>query len=271
MRIDLHCHSKCSDGTDPPAKVARMARDANLELFCLTDHDTCDGYPETLGCSPRVLRGLELSCSEDGRTVHLLLYDVARDEARWQGLEARLRELRESRKDRLRAIASRLAALGVHVDVGAIIARAGARTVGRPDIAQALVESGAVTSTREAFDRFLSDRGRAFVPLARLTLRDGLRLGIDAGAKMSLAHPHTLGSRAGDLVASHRRHGLEGLECYYGSYSHRQRRRWLALARRHDMVATGGSDYHGQARGPATDVGIDMPAEHADRLSEWLI
>lgn len=270
MRIDLHCHSKCSDGADPPEQVARLATEAGVELFCLTDHDTCDGYGETVGCSPNVLRGLELSCAENGRTVHLLLYDCARDDTRWGHLEERLRDLREARKDRLRAIASRLARLGLHVDVGKIIARAGTRTVGRPDIAQALVDMGAVSSVREAFNRFLADNGKAFVPLARLTMLDGLRLGREAGARISLAHPHTLGPRVDELVATHRWHGLEGLECYYGSYGQRQRRRWLALAKRHDMVVTGGSDYHGADRGPQAQIGIELPAEHADRLTEWL-
>ena len=247
-----------------------MAAQAGVELFCLTDHDTCDGYPATVGHCPQVLRGLELSCAEDGRTVHLLLYDAARDDVRWQRLEVRLSELREARKERLWAIAGRLATLGIHVDIGAIIASAGRRAVGRPDIAQALVASGAVASPREAFDRLLSDTGKAFVPLARLSLRDGLQLGLESGAKVSLAHPHTLGARATDLIASHRRHGLEGLECYYGGYGHRQRRRWLALARRLDMVVTGGSDYHGPQRGPSDRVGIELPREHAERLCEWL-
>lgn len=270
MRIDLHCHSRCSDGSDPPGQVARMATEAGVELFCLTDHDTCDGYSATIGCSPRVLRGLELSCAENGRTVHLLLYDCARDDTRWRSLEERLRDLREARKDRLRAIAGRLASLGVRVDVGRIIARAGTRTVGRPDIARALVESGAVATIREAFDRFLSDTGQAFVPLARLSMLDGLRLGKEAGARVSLAHPHTLGARVDELVATHRWHGLEGLECYYGLYSPRQRKRWLTLAKRHDMVVTGGSDYHGADRGQQAQLGIELPPEHAQRLTEWL-
>lgn len=270
MLIDLHCHSIHSDGRDPPERVAWRAAESGVELFCLTDHDTCNGYEATVGTCPRVIRGVELSCSEDGRTVHLLLYDVADDPDRWHVLEHRLVQVREARKQRIRAIAARLADLGIVIDVDAIISEAGARTVGRPDIAHALVNAGIVSSPNEAFDRFLCDGGVADVPLSRLSLAQGLKLGALAGAKASLAHPHTLGHRVEALVARHRHLGLEGLECYYGKYDVRQRQRWLALARRHAMVATGGSDYHGEQRARGSSLGVVFPDEHAHRLLDWL-
>ena len=246
--IELHCHSTCSDGSEAPDEVATRAARRGVEVFCLTDHDSCTGYPDTLGSCPRVLRGLELSCVEGERTVHVLLYDIKGDDARWKQVEERLEIMRETRMDRLRAIAERLERLGiagVSASVETIIANANGRTVGRPDIARILLEKGAISTLDEAYRRFIGDGGIANVPVDRFSVAEGLDLGQRAGARMALAHPHTLGERAGELVRTYRDRGLQGLECYYGSYNHRQRRRWLQLASKLDLVVTGGSDFHG--------------------------
>lgn len=270
MWIDLHCHSIHSDGSEPPEDVAARAARRGVELFCLTDHDSCKGYEATVGACSQVLRGLELSCNEAGRTVHILVYDAGRDDERWAVLEARLVELRRARHDRLRAIAAKLRDLGVGVDVEPIIASAAGRTVGRPDVARALVSTGAVTSMNQAFDRFLGDGKPADVPFERISVASGLDLGKRAGARMSLAHPHTLGNDAEILLRRHRHQGLEGLECYYGSYTSRQRRRWLALARKLDLVVTGGSDFHGLNMAQIPEPGIELPEHHARKLCRWL-
>lgn len=270
MRVELHCHSIHSDGSESPESVAARARQRNVELFCLTDHDSCNGYEATLGACPTVIRGLELSCHDGARTVHVLLYDAARDDARWRALEERLVALREARHGRLRAIAERLAGLGVHVDVEAIISSAGARSVGRPDLAKALIAAGVVSSFDEAFRRYLGDGAAGHVPLKRLSVEEGLALGRAAGARMSLAHPHTLGDGAAALLGRYRHAGLEGLECYYGTYTSRLRQRWLRLARSLDLVVTGGSDFHGTATPQISTVGVDLPEAHARRLQEWL-
>ena len=270
MRVELHCHSVHSDGSEPPEAVAERARLRGVELFCLTDHDNCDGYPATHDACPNVMRGLELSCHEGGRTVHLLLYDATHDDARWQELEDRLVSLRQARQRRLRAIAERLGQLGIHVDIESILAAASTRTVGRPDIAKALVAKGVVPSIDEAFRRYLADGGAANVPLSRLSVEEGLALGRAAGARMSLAHPHTLGDGAAALVSRHRRSGLDGLECFYGNYTSRQRKRWLRLARSQGLVVTGGSDFHGATMPQINEVGVDVPEPHASRLRAWL-
>lgn len=273
MWIELHCHSTCSDGSESPGDVAHRAARREVELFCLTDHDSCAGYPDTLGSCPRVLRGLELSCVDHGRTVHVLLYDATGDDSRWNEVEERLEIVRETRLHRLRAIAERLEQLGVSgmsASVEIIIANANGRTVGRPDIARTLLERGAVSTLDEAYRRFIGDGGVADVPVDRLSVADGLDLGQRAGARMSLAHPHTLGDHAVTLVRNHRDRGLEGLECYYGAYNNRQRRRWLSLAKKLDMVVTGGSDFHGTSTPQIAEPGISLPEAHAERLCEWL-
>lgn len=270
MWIDLHCHSVCSDGSELPEVVAERARRRGVELFCLTDHDSCEGYGATAGSCPQVLRGLELSCSDKGRTVHILVYDVARDPERWAMLEQTLAGLRNARKDRLRVIAERLAGLGIEVDAEVIVAGAHGRSVGRPDIARALVHAGVVHSMDEAFERFLGDGKIADVPFERLSVQAALALGARAGARMALAHPHTLGDGAAELLRRHGHEGLEGLECYYGAYTEKQRKRWLTLARQLDLVVTGGSDFHGTSTPQIIEPGISLPAPHAERLLSWL-
>src|SRR5690606_20184714 len=173
---------------------------------------------------------------------------------------------------RLRAIVDRLADLGVRLDAAAILEQARDHTPGRPDVARALVAAGVVTSMREAFDRFLRDGGPADVPIARVSLEEGLALGRACGAKMSLAHPHTL--RAFPLVADLFRRlrgaGLEGIEAHYGRYGQAERLQWTRLAEALDLVITGGSDFHGDAMPEVARPVIAMPTPLARRLTAWL-
>ncbi|MCA9662895.1 MAG: PHP domain-containing protein [Myxococcales bacterium] len=275
MRLELHCHSTCSDGSLAPAEVASAAADRGAALFCLTDHDTLDGYAATEAALAErdcvVLRGLELTCKEAGRTIHLLIYGVGEG----PGLEAlreRLREVRAVRERRLLAIIDRLAGLGIKLDGAAILARTHDHTPGRPDVARALKEAGVVRSTREAFDRFLHDGGPADVQIERLSLGDGLDLGRACGAKMSLAHPHTLRSYpvVADLGRRFKGAGLGGIEAFYGRYGAAEREHWCRLTDDLGLVATGGSDFHGEAVPSVTRPTIELPSGRAERLCAWL-
>jgi predicted metal-dependent phosphoesterase TrpH len=140
-------------------------------------------------------------------------------------------------------------------------------------VARALVEAGVVKTMREAFDRYLHDGGPADVGVERVALEEGLRLGREAGARMSLAHPHTLRDHGvvEEMLRTFRPLGLEGIEAWYGGYARQQREQWLRLARTHDLVVTAGSDFHGDANPDITRPGIDLPQVHASRLREWLV
>lgn len=273
MRVDLHCHSTCSDGSLSPAALAAEARAEGVELFCLTDHDSVAGYEATAAelTGAKVLRGVELSCRHANRTVHLLLYGIA-DGPGHEALQRRLAGILEDRRRRLRAIVERLAELGIRLDADAILIGTHGHTPGRPDVARALVERGHVRSPREAFERYLHDGGPADVALDRVTLEEGLALGREAGAKMSLAHPHALRSHqlVGEIVQRFRGEGLEGIEAFYGRYGANERELWLRLARRHDLVVTGGSDFHGDAVPEIKRPGIELPEPFAARLRAWL-
>ena len=271
MLVDLHCHSSCSDGSESPARIAEMARARGVALFCLTDHDTGAGFAASSAAAGdmEVVRGVELSCREAGRPVHLLLYDGGMSPG-WQLVEAELAEVQRARRQRLRDIADRLAGLGVVVDVDAIIVAATGRAVGRPDIARALVASGQVGSTQDAFTRYLHDGGPGDVVIDRVSVEAGLDLADRAGCKVALAHPHLQGNRARDLVRRYRARGLGAIEAYYGLYTARERKRWVALATAEELVVTAGSDYHGDLFPKVDDVGVELPDAHYQRLREWL-
>ena len=165
MRIDLHTHSSVSDGTDAPAELVRKALDAGLDVVALTDHDTFDGLDEAaeegerLGL--RVVRGMELSCSRHGSSVHVLAYGA--DPAS-PGLAAEMARVRDGRLGRLAGVLRKLAELGVPVSEAEVMAHVGnSPSVGRPHIADALIKAGHVRDRQEAFDRFLADGGPAHV------------------------------------------------------------------------------------------------------------
>lgn len=275
LRVELHCHSTYSDGSFAAPEVAQRAARTGVKLFCLTDHDTCAGYEETravlepLGCT--VLRGLELSCRANDRNVHVLLYGLV-DGDGLDRLRERLDLIHDERCDRLVAICARLKKLGISIDADALLARSHGRSPGRPDVARALVAAGVCKTPQDAFTRYLRDGGPADVSLDRLSVADGVALGAAAGAKASLAHPHTIGdyAQARELLKANREHGLHGVEAFYGTYPRAETERWLRIADELDLVPTGGSDFHGEMNPAVTQPGILLPQATAERLCAWL-
>jgi len=265
MRFELHCHSTFSDGTEPPDRVAARAAERGVEVFALTDHDTCEGAGVTVP-GARVLRGVEISCDDHGRTIHVLAYDRG---GAWGPLEARLAGVRTARVNRLRVMAARLQQRGITIDIERLIAQAGARAVGRPAPARAMVEGRAVATMRDAFTRHLYDGGPVDVPNEALPLTEALALGREAHAAMALAHPHLYEDRAHRLFRDHQADGLTGVEAWSGVYDARERGRWIQLADQRGLVCTAGSDWHGPGEA-VTAPGVDLPADRSAALLAWL-
>ena len=191
MRIDLHTHSSISDGTDTPAELVVKAREAGLDVVALTDHDTFAGLDEAALAGERmgveVVRGMELSCTRQGNSVHLLAYGA--DPAA-PGLAAELAKVRGGRMGRLAGVLGRLAELGVPVTEEQVLAEVGnSPSVGRPHIADAMVKAGHVRDRTEAFDRFLADGGPAHVPRYAIEVERGIDLVHEAGGVAVIAHP----------------------------------------------------------------------------------
>ena len=265
MRFELHCHSTCSDGTEPPEQVAARATERAVEVFALTDHDTCAGSSVTVA-GARVLRAVEMSCDHEGRTIHVLAYDRG---GPWEALEARLAEVRTARVNRLRVMAARLEQRGIRLDIDGLIAAAGSRAVGRPDLARAMVAAKSASSMRDAFARHLYDGGPVDVPHHALPITEALALGRAANAAMALAHPHLYDELSTHLVRKHKGDGLTGIEAFHGGYDPRERTRWLGVADTLGLVCTGGSDWHGPEDAQAQP-GVDLPPDRSDALLRWL-
>jgi predicted metal-dependent phosphoesterase TrpH len=268
--VELHCHSTCSDGSLSPEAVGKKACERGVDLFALTDHDTTAGSEvASAAYGGRKLRAVELSCHYHGRPVHLLVFDTSPNAEAWAAMEKCLASVAGSRAARLRQMGERLQKLGVPVDVEAVIENAGTRTVGRPDLAQALLAAGWVTSLADAYSRFLHDHGPAMVPLTQLSVADALACAEHAGACVSLAHPHTV-ARATELILEFAGRGLGAIEAFYGGYDEVARKPWLDLAEAKQLAVTGGSDYHGAATPKVTELGVELPTPWSDRLLSWL-
>jgi len=265
VRFELHCHSTCSDGTEAPEAVAARAAGRGVAVFALTDHDTCAGSAVTVP-GARVIRAVELSCDDDGRTVHVLAFDRG---GAWDALDARLAAVREARRNRMRVMAAKLARRGIAIDVEPLLADAERRSIGRPDLARAMVAAGAVSSVSEAFSRHLYDGGPVDTPHSGLSLPDALAIGRDAGAAMAIAHPHLYDQRSVGYLRRYRSEGLTGIEAFYGAYDARARARWIAVADELGATCTGGSDWHGP-EAPNALPGVDLPDGRSDALLAWL-
>ena len=270
MRFELHCHSTCSDGTESPEQVASRAAARDVEIFALTDHDTCAGSHAVVA-NAKMLRAVEISCDdpETGRTVHVLAYD--RGGVGWSDLEQRLGALRAARRNRMRMMAARLTQRGIRIDVEPMIADAeqSGRTLGRPDLARMMVAAGAVATMKDAFTRHLYDGGPVDVPHHALTLADALAVGRAAGAAMSLAHPHLYDQYGMTLLRTYRDQGLGAVEAFYAVYDAHERKRWTDAADALGLVCTGGSDWHGPEDAQA-QIGVDIPGDRGKRLYDWL-
>jgi 3',5'-nucleoside bisphosphate phosphatase len=251
MRIDLHTHSLVSDGTDTPAELVRKAHAVGLDVVALTDHDTFDGLDEAAAESERLgillVRGMELSCSRGGDSVHVLAYGV--DPAN-PALAAEMARVRDGRLGRLAGVLAKLAELGVPVSEAEVMAQVGdSPSVGRPHIADALIKAGHVRDRQEAFDRFLADGGPAHVHRYTIEVERGIDLVHEAGGLAVIAHPwgrgreYVLPSRVLEALA--RDHGLDGIEVDHQDHDCETRERLRALANGLGLLATGASDYHG--------------------------
>lgn len=278
-RIDLHTHTTASDGTSSPTELVRMAWRLGLAAVAVTDHDTVDGLGEALEAGRalglEVVPGIEISAEFQPGTMHMLGYFIQPDRPVFA---EKLRVLQEARRDRNPIIAEKLNALGLAVTMDEVRAAAGGEQVGRPNFARVLLDKGYVSSMGEAFDRYLTKGGPAYVDKFRLSPADSVELIHQAGGLAVLAHPFTLGlgeqvleTFVADLAAC----GLDGLEVYYPEHDPDQTRACLELAARHGLAVTGGSDFHGDnkpevALGSGFQENLAVPAELLEALRRRL-
>ncbi len=249
--IDLHTHSTYSDGSDQPEVLVALAAQAGLTAMALTDHDGLAGIAEARAAAStegvEVVAGCEVSCRFSPGTLHMLCYFLD-PEDEGGALQRQLEVLQDDRADRNGKLAERLSELGFPLTLADVRAEAGGTTIGRPHFAAALMKLGAVSSHQEAFDKWLGKGRPAYVPKATVFAADVIDLVRRSGGVAVLAHPRSLALSLPELdgtLADLAELGLGGLECWYARYTVEERRELADMARRHGLVATGGSDYHG--------------------------
>ncbi|MFF9911817.1 PHP domain-containing protein [Streptomyces sp. NPDC013457] len=252
MRIDLHTHSTASDGTDTPAELVRNAAVAGLDVVALTDHDTTRGYADAIAALPEgltLVTGMELSCRVDGVGLHMLAYLFDPEEPE---LAAERELVRDDRVPRARAMVGKLQELGVPVTWEQVARIAGDGSVGRPHVAEALVELGVVRDVSGAFTpEWLADGGRAYVRKHELDPFDAVRLVKAAGGVTVFAHPAAV--KRGEVVpesaiARLAEAGLDGIEVDHMDHDEPTRARLRGLAKELGLLTTGSSDYHGSRK-----------------------
>ncbi|MDO8105583.1 PHP domain-containing protein [Isoptericola sp. b441] len=252
MRIDLHTHSDASDGTESPAQVVAAAVAAGLDVVALTDHDTTRGWAEAAGAAREhgvaLVRGVELSCRHDGRSLHLLSY---LHDPEHPALLAEAERVRAARQDRAREMVDRLSRDFPLTWEDVEEQTADDATVGRPHIADALVALGVVADRTEAFADILATGSPYWVPHHAPAVVDAIGLVLEAGGVPVLAHPGAV-SRARpvteDELAGLAGHGLAGVEVHHRDHSSSEQRRLGVLAERFELLVTGSSDYHGAGK-----------------------
>lgn len=249
-RVDLHTHSTASDGTDDPAALPSLAKRAGLAAFALTDHDTLAGLPAARAAAEEIgvelVAGIELGAWQRRGEMHVLGYFVAEDHP---GVNRTLADLRRGRAERIHRTVERLVAAGAPVAVEDVMRIAGEGSPGRPHVARALVAAGHVGSLQEAFDVYLAEGRPAFVPRRELSPTECVALVRRAGGVSVLAHPVTVAAEVLEKeVEALARYGLAGIEADHPRQDEAFRARVRALAKAHDLVVTGGSDYHGGAK-----------------------
>ncbi len=263
---DLHLHTYYSDGTFSPAELIQRAKGVDLSCIAITDHDTVDALPEAFRLKPKgleIISGIELSCDLENREVHILGYliDYKNDE-----LLAKLDKISKYRIERVHLIVDKLRQMKVDITANEVLSLSRLGTVGRLHIARVLLEKKIISNIREAFVRFIGEDGPAYVANFRLNVKEAINTIIKFGGVPVLAHPYTLAND--DVISTFVDYGLKGLEVYYPEHSQYQEQHYGLLAEHLGLIATGGSDCHGQLKENIKVGSVRIPYEIVEKLKK---
>ncbi len=267
-KVDLHIHSTASDGRLSPAELVCKSAELGLSVIAIADHDSVNGIAEALETAKAypgltVIPSVEINTDVPRGEAHMLGYFIDFTDGE---LNATLGRLRESRRLRAQRMIARLAKLDLHIEWARVQEIAGSGSIGRPHLAQALLEKGYIASAREAFTRYIGKDGPAYVDREKITPAGAVELILHASGLPVLAHPFTIPDPAA-MIIELKKVGLVGIEAYYNDYNADQVSELVDLAERHNLITTGGSDYHGIDETFETMIGgADVPLESAKQL-----
>jgi len=270
--IDLHMHSTFSDGTLTPTELVMRAKNNNIDVVSLTDHDNIDGLGEGKEAADKVgitfINGIEISANYKNKDVHILGYFLNLED---NDFTSWLNKLREKRYMRTLEILKKLEKLGIDITIEEVKKEVTGNIIGRPHIANVILKKGYASTMNEVFDRYLGDGQSAYIPKIDIDAVEVVKRLKSNGAIVSLAHPHLI--RHTDDTVINLIHmlveaGLDGLELYYPNINIKKKNRYMKIVKNKNLLITGGSDFHGLNR-TGVDVGLgDIPVEVYKKLKE---
>lgn len=268
MIIDLHVHTKASDGLYSPTDIVAMSERVGASVLGITDHDTVNGVDDALAAAAgkklEIVSGVEINAYNGDTEYHILGYFVDHKDSELQNA---LAELRAARIRRMHSIVSKLGLIGITVDPSEIMTLAESGSVGRPHIAQVLVKNGYAASVRDVFDRYIGEGKPAYAPRSKLTPLEAIGIIIRAGGVAALAHPGLW--HADDLIPQLAAWGIVGLEVYSPDHTAAQVAHYSEVARSLNLIKIGGSDFHGWGDPSGNRIGTSAtPPDEFARLKE---
>ncbi|MBN1562153.1 PHP domain-containing protein [candidate division KSB1 bacterium] len=258
--IDLHIHSTCSDGLLSPAEIVSVAQERGLQAISITDHDTVAAMPivatsaENTGIE--IVPGIEIGVAHKGCEVHLLGYFV---DVTSKSLQEYAALLLQSREGRAREIVHVLQKQGIKISYEMVLQKANGAPIGRPHIAQVLVEEGYVFSSYEAFQKYLGENKAGDIPKLNIGLQRAVQIIQEAGGLAFLAHPATI-TCCEEVLMRLLEYGLDGIETLHPKHVGGLREQYSRMARKYNLLESGGSDCHGGRDGEISIGALQVPA-----------
>jgi len=267
-KVDIHIHSTASDGRLTPEEVVRKSAEIGLTVIALCDHDTVDGIAPALAAAKsfpglKVIPSIEVSTDVSDGEAHVLGYFIDYTDHK---LLVKLEGMRNSRRERAQKMITKLRNLGINIEWQRVQEIAGSGSVGRPHVAQAMLEKGYISSIKEAFTDYISRDGPAYAEREKITPAEAVDMILQTKGLPVLAHPFTTNDPEA-MIIELKKVGLVGIEAYYDGYTADDVSRLVGLANKYNVIATGGSDYHGLGLSNETMLGgVEVPMESAEQL-----
>ncbi|MFT5368195.1 MAG: putative metal-dependent phosphoesterase TrpH [Candidatus Latescibacterota bacterium] len=265
--IDLHMHSTRSDGSFSPKDVVTHAAALGISTISLTDHDSVAGVAEATTAGNEigvgVIPGVELSAQVGEKDIHILGYFIDPEQG---DLKAFLKKFQDARIERAEKIVEKLNRMGIPIQMAHVLAKAGNAAVGRPHVADVMVEEGFVFSSNEAFYKYLGYAKPAYQPKYTMSPEEAIEVIHASGGLASLAHP-ILYARD-DLIPKFADVGLDAIEVMHIKHEKKDVKRYSDVAKKYGLLKTGGSDCHGDGRGDAIMGQVKVPVEFLDAMKE---